>query len=178
MELPVLRKQSCRYVNRRNKSSASSPSLSLSLQPHHHHHHRRRRRTGRGAHPIEGIYLHPLTASVSLRASAPPLPRRHTHTHSSEQGRGREPLLSASPPVAAAGRPYWITSHHLPSQPGSVLAGGQAALSLCARRIPERRGAVELALTQPANQSRGRRTLGARRRRNHNKSTGVILQLR
>lgn len=106
---------------------------SVSLQQHH-------RRTGRGAHPIESIYLHPLTtSSLSLRASAPSLPRRNA----SERVRGDSRFFKCqSARIAATGHPYWITSHHLPSQPGSVLAGGQPALSLCARA--SRSGAAAL----------------------------------
>lgn len=63
-----------------------------------------------------------------------------------------------------------ITSSTLPAQLGACWRTS-CAFSM-RQRIPGRRG------TERTNQSRGRRTRGARSRRNHNKSTGVILQLR
>lgn len=59
-------------------------------------------------------------------------PHGLARTRTSEQGPRRPPLFkSQSARIAAAGRPHPITPQT--SQPGSVLAGGQAALSLCAR---------------------------------------------
>lgn len=98
-----------------------------------------------------------------------------TTKHCNKQGRGRQPLLSASPPRSCIRPP--VLDHIIcpPSPARCSLAAKLRFLS-----APEDPGAPRRcgALAQLANQNRGRRTLGARRRRNHNKSTGVILQLR
>eukprot|EP00064_Thunnus_orientalis_P004174 superscaffoldBa00000372_g4185 len=97
------------------------------------------------------IYIHsPLRSASGLQRL-----RSHDDTVV-RQGRGDSRFLSASPPVAAAGHPYWITSHHLPSQPRHGARWRPSCAFSLRQRIPERRGAVERS-TQPANQNRGRK---------------------
>lgn len=93
---------------------------------------------GSASHPMESIYIYIRSpfgfGSVSLQAFRVSAPNT-AKTLSGEQGRRPQPLLRASPPRAAR-----IGSHHNIPSPPRLLAGGGAALSLCA--TGSRSGAV------------------------------------
>ncbi|KAK5897088.1 hypothetical protein CesoFtcFv8_010182 [Champsocephalus esox] len=116
--------------------------------------HLSRRRTGKGVHPIIeiSIYIHsPLRSASGLLHLCS---RDDTHTHGSEQGRGCQPLLKC-PSARSCSRPP-VSLH--------IICPPHPARCSLRQRIPER----------PADQSAAR----TRRRRNHNKSTCVILHFR
>lgn len=172
MEVPILRKQSCRCV-RRSTSSASSPITIITTTT------TTTAALGGERIPIQSIYLHPLTASVSLRAfcaSAPRDGRTHTHcthgthTHTETHTRAHTVVsraevesrfLSASPPRRCSRPPVLdhITSSALPARLGARWRPSCAFLS-----APERFSGSRAALwsRRPAGQS-APRTQDARR---------------
>lgn len=169
-----MRKQSCRYVNRRSKSASSSLSSTPPPPPPHWE--------GSASHR-EHLFTstHRFGQPPGFCASA--LQRRHTHTHTQRVVSRAEvdsPLFKCQSARSCSRPPVLdhITSSALPARLGARWRPS-CAFSL-RQRIPELRGAVELLSTHSrlANQGPGRRTLRAARGRNHNKCTGVILQLR
>lgn len=144
-------------------------STSLTTSAHHHHHHPRR--TGRGAHPIDSVYLRPLTYLQPAAGLLFPTKRTHTQRRSGSTAVFKRQSAQLFEP----GRPYGdhITATLLPARLGAS-GNGQPALSLCARG-PRNGAARRCRASSPADQSE-RRTQDARMTRSH--GTGEILQLR
>ncbi|KAE8285971.1 hypothetical protein D5F01_LYC15650 [Larimichthys crocea] len=102
------------------------------------------------------IYIH-----SPLFGQPPGFLRLHSHddTQYSKPGRGRQPLLSASPPRSCSRPP--VLDHITSALPARIGARWWPTCDFSLRqRIPEQRGAVEL--PQPAGQSETR-TQDARR---------------
>lgn len=168
---------------RRSKSSASSPPLSLSVSlslyspsPITSSSSSTAAAAALGGERIlssASIYIHsPLLGQPpSFCASAPAT----THTVVVSRRRGRQRLLSASPPVAAAGRPYrdHITSSALTARLGARCWRPKLRF-LSAPEDPRSGAALWSRPIRSADAARWAHRGDAK----HNKSTGVILLLR
>ncbi|CAJ1058506.1 hypothetical protein D5F01_LYC15650 [Xyrichtys novacula] len=133
---------------------------------------------GSASHRRASIYIHsPLRSASGLLRLRSHDDDTLEHSQSKEQGQRRQPLYKCQSARSCSRPP--VLDHITSSNPPS-LAHCSLAAKLRFLSAPEDPGAAWRcgAFGKSTNQSWGRKTLSARRKRNHNKSTSVIFQLK